>query len=197
MDQKLRRGERYLKASKFNSESLLLEIQGEIAQLNVEEDFRQLLLEDIELAALYFKERNTLSVLNCLAILAEKLQSHVILARCHYSVVEKLLTGVHRLQRILIKLPICIIGPTGPTGATGATGPTGPMGPVGANGMTGPTGPAGTTTITTSSYPVSGFPIPEKTPVPCLPMSEKAPVKSGYFDSRIHVVIYCNPRKRR
>jgi hypothetical protein len=176
-------GERHLKSSKFNIESLLLEIHGEISSLNVEEGFRDILLEDIELAVECFKEKNILSVLNCLGVLVGKLQTHVILSCCHYSVIEKLLISIHRLQQILIKLPVCIVGPTGPTGATGATGPIGPMGPTGA---TGPTGPGGTTTIITSSSPVSGFPI-----------ANKASAKSGFFDFSTHVVTYRNSCKKR
>jgi hypothetical protein len=179
-------GEWYLKSSKLNIENLLLEIHGEITSLNVEESFRHILLEDIELAVECFKEKNILSVLNCLGVLVVQLQTHVILSRCHYSVIEKLLISIHHLQQILIRLPVCIYGPTGPTGATGATGPTGPPGPMGPAGATGPSGPAGTTTIITSSSPVSCFSIPNK-----------ASAKSGYFDFSTHVVTYRNSCKKR
>lgn len=178
-----------MKPSKLNIENLWQEIHSEISRLDVAEDFRHNLLEDVELAVVCFKEKNTLSVLNCLSVLAGKVQSHVILSRCHYSVVEKLLTGIHHLQQILIRLPVCIIGPIGPTEPTGATGPAGTpglKGPTGGIGMTGPNGLAETTIVTTSSYPVSSLSIPEA-----------VPVKSGYFDYRTHIVIYRNSRKKR
>ena len=156
-------------------ERLLLEIHGGITSLNVEEDFRQILLEDIELAALCFKEKNILSVLNCLGVLVGKLQTHVILSRCHYSVIEELLLSIHRLQQILVKLPVSIIGPAG------ATGPAGIPGPMGA------TGPTGTTAIiTTSSSPVS-----------CVPILKEVSAKPGYFDFSTHIVTYCNSYRKR
>jgi hypothetical protein len=169
-----------LKSSKHNTESLLLEIQGEITSLNVGDDFRNSLVEDMELAIECFKEKNILSVLNCLAVLVGKLQTQVILSCYHSSVCEKLLLSIHRLQQILIKLPVCIDGPTGATGATGPAGTPGAMGPTGA---TGPNGPAGTTIITTNSSPVSRIPIP------------KGSVKSEFFDFSTHVVAYSG-RKR-
>ena len=145
--------------SKHKIERLLLEIRDEITGLNVEEEFRGAILEDIELALECFKEKNTLSVLNCLAVLVGKLQTYLILARCHYSVLEKVLTSIHCLQQILIKLPICIIGPTGPCGPAG---PPGPSGPPGIPGPSGPPGTGGTTTIITCSYPVSCFSNPPR-----------------------------------
>jgi hypothetical protein len=190
-----------LKPSKLNVESLLLEIHGQIAGLDADEDFKQILLEDIDLATLCFKEKNILSVLNCLGVLAGQLQSRVILSQGHYlkstlvpaflpgqsqagtgptgaefeaqvedrPVTEKLLLCIHRLQQILIKLPVSMIGPTG------ATGPAGPMGPSGA------TGPGGTTIISTSSYPVP----------------QSVAVKSGYIDYGTHIVTYGNPRRKK
>ena len=171
-----------MKSSK-HIESLLLEIHDEITSLNVEEDFKHTILEDIELAVECFKEKNILSVLNCLAVLVDKLQTFMILSRCHYSGIEKLLMRMHCLQQILIRLPVCIIGPTGATGPAGITGPMGPMGPTGA---TGPTGLGGTTIVTTSSSPVS-----------CLPIPKKTSAKPSFFDFSTHVVTYCNSCKKR
>lgn len=163
-----------MKPLKFNIESLWDEIHGEISSLDVEEDFRHSILEDFELAVLCFKEKNTLSVLNCLAVIVGKLQTQAILSRCHFSVIENLLIRIYRLQQILIRLPICTVGPTGPAG------------PMGATGATVPTGSLGRTTITTSSFPVSGFPILNK------PLA-----KSNYFDSSTHTVIYSKSGKKR
>jgi hypothetical protein len=171
-------GERYLKLSKFNIESLLFEIRAGISSLDVAEDFKHSLSADIELANLCFKEKNILSVLNCLGVLSSKLQTHVILSRCRYSVIEKSLLDIHHLQQLLIRLPLGICGPTGPTGPAGTPGPIGPPGA---------TGPAGTTTIvTTSSAPIARLPIPQQ-----------AAAKSGYFDFTTHIITYCNSYRKR
>jgi hypothetical protein len=151
-----------LKSSRHNMESLLLEIHGKITSLNVEEDFRQGLLEDTELAVECFKEKNILSVINCLVAIIGKLQTYVLFFHGNHSEIEKLLICIHNLQQNLIRLPICIIGPTGPMGATGATGPT---------------APGETTTIITSSCPVS-----------CFATSKPAAAKSGPVDLRSHIV---------
>ncbi len=163
-----------MKPSKLNFESQLLEIHGEITSLNVEEDFRHIILEDVELAIECFREKNILSVLNCLTALIGKLQTHVILDRCHYSVIENLLFKIHGLQQALIKLPVCTYG---------AVGPVGPPGPTGA---TGPTGPSGTTNITTGSLSYSDF-----------PLQKKASAKSGTIDYASHTVVYKNPYRKR
>jgi hypothetical protein len=210
-----------LKPSRFNIENLMLEIRDEITNLNAEEDFRHILLEDIKLAALCFKEKNILSVLNCLGVLAGELQSQVILSRCHYSVVEKLLTCIHRLQQLLIRLPVSIIGPIGPTGPAGPIGATGPAGNLGSMGPMDPgvNEPTEETAILSGPCPVSRFPIPEKTPVSRFPIPEKTPVsrfpipekipvscypilkntstKSGFIDYSTHVVFYGNLGKKR
>ena len=172
--------------SKLKIENLLLEIHGEITSLKVEADFRHILSEDIELAVLCFKEKNILCVLNCLTVLVGKLQSHVILSRCHYSVIEKLLISMHRLQQILIRLPVCTIGPTRTTGATGPAGIPGLMGPIDMTGSIGPAGSTVTTTIISSPGPVSGFPI-----------LERASAKSGYFDFSTHIVTCGNSFKKK
>jgi hypothetical protein len=175
-----------LKSAKHKIESLLLEIQGEILSLNVEEDFRHILVEDIELAVACFKEKNILSIINCLAVLVGKLQTYCIFSCCQHAEIEKLLICIHRLQQILIRLPVCIIGPTGATGATGPGGSHGHTGPIGATGATGPSGATGTTTVTTCTLPVSCFPIPKT-----------VPAKPRFFDSSIHVVMCCASCQKR
>lgn len=167
-------------------ESLLLEIHGEITGLNVEEDFRGILLEDIELACECFKEKNILCVINCLAVLADKLQTYLIFSRCYHQDIKKLLIEIHHLQQILIKLPVCIKGTTGTTGATGPCGPAGTPGPMGPMGPTGATGLPGTATIIMNSTPVS-----------CYPITQKTPVKFGCFDSSIHMQTFCKSCRRK
>lgn len=178
-----------MKLLKRTIENRLIEIRSEITSLNVVEDFRETLLEDIELAVECFKEKNILGVLNCLGVLADKLQTHVILSCCRYSVIEKLLLSIHCLQQILIKLPVSIIGPTGATGATGPTGPvgaTGCMGPMGPTGAMGPPGSVGITSIITSSCPV-----------PCSPIPEIASPQPRTIDFSSHMVIYSKHKKKR
>jgi hypothetical protein len=179
-------------SSKHDIKQLLLEIHAGIPGLNVEESFRHILLEDIELAITCFKEKNILSVLNSLAVLAGKLQTYVIFSRCHHLEIKKLLVTIHCLQQILIRLPICIIGPMGPTGPMGPMGPVGPKGPTGATGSTclpglvEPIEQAGTAMTISSSYPVSRFEIPEK-----------APIKPVSIDYNTYVVTYCNPFQKK
>lgn len=165
-------------SSKHNIEGLLLEIRDQILNLNVEEDFKQILLEDIELAIHCFKEKNILCVINCLGVLVGKLQTYLIISTCSPSVIEKLLVCIHHLQQILIKLPICMTGPSGPPGPPGPMGPAGPVGPMG------PTGPAGTTTtITTLSS--------------CFKTSKKSHAKHCSFDSCIYVALPCKHRGKK
>lgn len=169
-------GDWYLKPSKLNIENQLLEIHGEIARLAVEENFQDSLLEDIELAAECFKEKTILSVLNCLTALIGKLQTHVILARCHYSVIENLLIRIHGLQQVLIKLPVCTYGDTEPAKPLGSPEPTR---------ATEPAELSGTTTITTGSFSYSD-----------LPIQKNASTKSGAIDYSSHTIIYFNPYRK-
>ena len=171
-----------MKASRFRIENLLDEICGQIGDLNVNPEFKQILWEDVELAKECFRGKNCLCILNCLGVLAGKLQTYLIFSSgCHHGF-EKLLMNIHCLQQILLKLPVCIIGPAGPTGATG------PAGPAGCMGATGPTGPGGST-ISTCSIPVSCFPNVKKAP--------QSNPQSNYFDHRTHVVIYCHSHRNR
>jgi hypothetical protein len=151
-----------LKSVKHNIESLLYEVRDAIISLNVEESLGRFLLEDIELAGECFKEKNILSVNNCLAALVGKLQTYVLFTHGQHPEIERLLISIHHLQQSLIRLPVCIIGPTG------ATGPAGPAGPIGLMGATGPAGSQAsgrTTTFIASSYPAYGLPITKTTGV--------------------------------
>lgn len=188
-------GVNVLKHSKFNVENLLQEIRAEITCLNVAEDFRDVILEDIELAILYFKEKNIISLANCLAVLVAQLQTQVILSRCRGSLMAKLLPDIHRLQQILMKLPVSVGGPVD-TAAAGATDPaiaaeTAEMpevaGPGGASGTTRPTITAGTTRVLTTSYPASRYPIQYPTTAS----------QTSFFDDGTHIIINCHSRRRR
>ena len=179
-----------LKLPKYDVESLLLGIRGDIAGLEAAEDIRHVILEDIELALIYFKERNIISLVNCLAVLSDELQTRLVLMpNRSCPALEKILRGVHQLQQILIKLPLTIAGPAGATGATGPTGPAGPVGNAGSPGPAGPigaTGPARTTTVMTSSCPATAYPIPRQTTP-----------QAVFFDFSTHVVAGCRPNWKR
>lgn len=144
----------------------MAEIHNDITTLTVEEDFRQTVSRDIELAGEYFKEKNTLSVFNCLTVMINKVQSYLLLTQTHCAILRKILMGLHQLQDLLVKLPVCTVG------ATGATGPAGPPGTPGAIGPMGPTGPGGALTVVTNynGCPPARFPHPQN-----------ARVKSSFF----------------
>jgi hypothetical protein len=69
------------------------------------------------------------------------------------SLIMPLLALINRIQQIIIRIPIRVVGPTGPTGPTGATGPSGAVGTTGATGATGPSGAVGTTGATGATGP--------------------------------------------
>lgn len=168
-----------MNGSRSTVEKLFCKIHHKIVHVNVEEDFRKLLLEDIELAELCFREKNLLCVISGLAVLVGKLQTYVLFSPCHHPDIKMLLVSIHHLQHILSKLPICIIGPPGPVGPSGPPGPTGPQGPPGPSGPQGPQGPKGasgtTSVITTTSH--------YRQPVPSCP-----PPKRPYRDYSTHIV---------
>ena len=145
----------------------MLKIHSDITNLAVEEDFRQTILEDIELAVEYFKEKNVLSVFNSLTVLIGKIHSYQLLTRSHGSTLGKILIDIHELQGLLVKLPVSTVGPAG---ATGATGPVGPAGTPGSIGQKGATGPGGPITVVTNGCPSARFPCPKN-----------AQVSSSYF----------------
>ena len=133
-----------MKAAIFNDlEARLQEIDVQITELPLENDFKQIIQEDLNLTKSYINDRNVLGVINCLLVIVGKLHSHILAAHCPCTTFEPLLICIHRLLQILIKLPINVVGPTGATGPKGATGPAGCDGAVGATGATGPIGPEG------------------------------------------------------
>ena len=200
-----------MSAMTLEIEAKLQEIETQLTDLTLKNDFKKIIREDLDLAKSYLKNQNILGVINCLLVVVGKLHSHALAAHCHCDAIEPLLLCIHRLLQILIKCPIGIIGPTGatgpmgpegkpgPKGATGATGPagkdgavggigaTGPMGPEGEpgpKGATGATGPAGTTHIISScTIPVCDYPV-----------AKKEPVKLRYFDGGIHYQFICKPK---
>ncbi len=155
-----------LKPSKVNIERIMAEIHNDLTTLAVEEDFRQTVLNDIQLAGEYFKEKNTLSVFNCLTVMINKFQSYLLLTQPRCAILRKILMGLHQLQDLLVKLPVCTVG------ATGATGPAGPPGTSGPTGPMGPIGPGGAQTVVTNYNwcPSARF-----------PHSQNARVKSSFF----------------
>lgn len=147
-------------------EARLLEIDVKITDLNVKNDFKKIIQEDLDLAKSYLKSRNILGVINCLLVIVGKLHTHVIAALCPCIAVEPLLICIHRLLQALIKLPVNIVGPTG------ATGPIGPMGP-----------PGTTHIISSCTIPACDY------PVEC-----KEPVKTQCFDNTVHYQFICKPQ---
>ncbi len=133
----------------------LQEIETQLIGLDLKNDFKKVIKEDLDLAVSYLKDQNLLGVINCLSVIVGKLHSYVLAAHCSGVSVEQFLFCIHRLLQVLIKCPVVITGPTGatgpvgpegkpgPKGATGATGPAGKDGAVGGIGATGATGPVG------------------------------------------------------
>lgn len=138
-----------------NIETQLLEIDTQLTDLDLKKDFKEIILEDLELAKFYLRDQKILGVINCLLVIVGKLHSHILAAYCPCTTIEPLLIRIHRLLQALIKCPVTIVGPTGatgpmgpegkpgPKGATGATGPAGKDGAIGELGATGATGPIG------------------------------------------------------
>ncbi len=145
----------------FKIKVQLLILQGKIRQLPLKKFFKDLLLEDIELALDCLTQGNIQCVVNSLSVISEKLHTQQAHSRCRRNpAFDSLLIELHRLQQILIQYQPTIpnlIGATGPTGPIGATGPAGSSGAAGAIGATGTTGAAGTpgaTGVTGATGPV-------------------------------------------
>ncbi len=170
----------------------LQEIETQLIGLDLKNDFKKVIKEDLDLAVSYLKDQNLLGVINCLSVIVGKLHSYVLAAHCSGVSVEQFLFCIHRLLQVLIKCPVVITGPTGatgpvgpegkpgPKGATGATGPAGSPGPEGPMGATGPVGPThiiSSRTISICDYPVG----------------KQEPVKPKYFDGGIHYQFICKP----
>ena len=120
-------------------------------------------MADVELALKCLEKRDFLCVLNVLGVIFDKLVAFLFKRPDLCDVIIPILAFINRIQQIILRIPIRVVGatgatgptgPTGPTGATGATGAvgaagaTGATGPVGATGATGATGPAGATGAT-------------------------------------------------
>ncbi len=198
-----------MKAVSINDiEEQLLEIDAKINELNVKNDFKKLLQEDLDLAKSFLRSQNILGVINCLLVIVGKLHTHAIAALCPCTAVEPLLLCIQRLLQFLIKLPVNTVGATGATGpigpegkpgpkgatgpagcdgrvgATGATGPTGSPGPEGPMGATGPIGPSGTAHfISSCTIPICDYPV-----------EDKKEVKFDCFDCGIYTQFVCKPK---
>lgn len=133
-----------MKAETFvKIEAQLEEIDTQLTNLDLKNDFKKIIREDLDLAKSYLKDRNFLGVINCLLVVVGKVHSHLLAPHCPGTGVEQFLICIHRLLQVLIKCPVAIVGPTGATGATGPMGPEGKPGPKGATGATGPAGKDG------------------------------------------------------
>lgn len=133
-----------MKAETFvNIEAQLQEVDTQLRDLDLKNDFKKLIQEDLDLAKTYLKEQNILGVINCLLVIVGKVHSHILADHCPGTNIERFLFCIHRLLQFLIKCPVSIVGPTGATGATGPMGPSGKTGPKGATGATGPAGKDG------------------------------------------------------
>lgn len=126
-------------------DDLLEKLRELILQAKLPKDLQDVLLDDIKLAKECLKKDNILCVINVLGVIFDKLVAQLLNCPdlCHEII--PILLFINRIQQILLKIPIRVVGPTG---ATGPTGPTGPRGPQGATGATGPTGPRGETGAT-------------------------------------------------
>ncbi|MGE5604139.1 MAG: hypothetical protein ACM3YE_00420 [Bacteroidota bacterium] len=133
-----------MKAETFAKiEAQLQEIDTQLTDLDLKNDFKKIIHEDLDLAKTHLKERNVLGVINCLLVIVGKVHSHILAGHCPSTAIEQFLICIHRLLQVLIKCPVVIVGPTGATGASGPMGPEGKPGPKGATGATGPVGKDG------------------------------------------------------
>lgn len=140
-----------MKVGNLSIGDLLQLIRGKILQLPVHPFFKDLLLEDINLAIDCFQQGNIQCVINSLSVISEKIHTRQKSLSCPNHRFDPLLADLHHLQQILIELPVApgptgpagATGPQGPAGITGAMGPTGAIGILGATGATGPSGPPG------------------------------------------------------
>lgn len=130
---------------RFELDELLNELKKRILKADLPHVFKEVLLADAELALKCLEKRDFLCVLNVLGVIFDKLVAFLLKRPDLCEVIIPLLALINKIQQILLRLPLRIVGPTG---ATGPTGPTGPTGATGATGATGPTGPAGVTGAT-------------------------------------------------
>jgi hypothetical protein len=128
--------------SAFDLKELLQELRNLILKADLPKDLREVLLNDLDLALKCLKKDDILCVLNVLGVIFDKLVAFLLSRPDLCAKIIPLLKFINKIQQILLRLPIRVVG------ATGATGPTGPTGPVGATGATGATGPTGATGAT-------------------------------------------------
>ena len=123
-------------------DGLLRKLRELILEAKIPKDLQDVLLRDINLAKECLEKGNILCVLNVLGVIFDKLVAQLLNCPdlCHEII--PILLFINRIQQILLRIPIRVVGPTG---ATGPTGPTGPQGATGVTGATGPTGPRGAT----------------------------------------------------
>ena len=135
----------------------LEEIQQALFQLQAgDDDLKYILIKDFDLAIEFSRLKNILGTLNTLLVIVAKLHTFLIKTPERFEKIDLILHDIHKVQQLLIREPVGVIGATGPSGATGCPGP------VGYTGATGPTGPNGTITfVSTSTMPV---PIPKPEP---------------------------------
>ncbi|HBF37308.1 MAG TPA: hypothetical protein DDW50_08300, partial [Firmicutes bacterium] len=147
-------------------------IQRAIFQLPAEDDeLKDIVTKDVELAVEYSQGENILGTINTLAVVVTELHTYLLKAPGLFIKINPILKDIHYAQQLLIRKPVEVIGATGPegcpgpvgySGATGATGPEGCPGPVGYSGATGSTGPSGITTfVSTSTIPIIPIKKPE------------------------------------
>jgi len=142
-----------------NLDDLLNKLKDMINEARLPKDLRAVLSRDVELAMECLEDEDILCVLNVLGVIFDKLVAQLLNCPDLCSVIIPLLLFINRIQQVLIRIPIGVIGPTGPTGptgpkgATGATGPQGPQGVTGATGATGPQGPQGVAGATGATGP--------------------------------------------
>ena len=126
----------------FDLEKLLKELRNEILEAKLPKDFKEVLLEDVALALKCLAKEDVLCVINVLGVIFDKLVAFLLKRPDLCDDIIPILLLINKIQQILLRLPIRVVG------ATGATGPTGPTGPRGVTGATGATGPAGATGAT-------------------------------------------------
>jgi len=148
-------GVRYLDLSNEYFKQLE-QIRHDLFQLSMDDEFKEIVLGDMDLAIHHAHRENILGILNALTVVVMKLQTYLIKATDASEKIEPILRGIHWVQQYLIRKPIEVVGPTGATGATGPSGCLGPMGYTGATGATGLSGclgPMGYTGATGATGP--------------------------------------------
>lgn len=168
-------------------QNLLQLVRGKIKELPIRKFQKGLLLEDIDLAIARFKKGGVLSTFNSISVIVDKIHTKLKICGVDRFTVAPLLTDIHRLQQLLITIPIpCNVpgpqGKPGPRGETGACGPSGPPGePLPRIGNVIKNGDFEADTFATDWTPAnaSRFLIDPLHPVPSL-------IYSGYYMARLN-----------